>query len=150
MSATTPEQTQEFDIPNWYGQHLERATVLSTVHIATLSAALAGIHAVVNVLHDREVRREESGATHAPSDNRGLLAAIHSLTTLVQVHTTEDVEELPDFILDTEGVNEVRSVAYGYWMRRTIKLGQQAQAATKTVAPKPAKRATSTSAQPIQ
>lgn len=164
MSTTTPEQTRESCVPNWYGQHLERTTVLSTAHIATMDAALAGILAVVDVLHDRESQRAAGEATHCPSRNMGLLAAVHSLTTLVRLHTTEDTEGLPDFIFDTQGIREARSAVQGHWMRRTLQQAQhlqslanqpqshtqQAQAATETVAPKPAKRAASTSTQPIQ
>ena len=163
MSATTPEQTHESCVPTWYGQHLERATVLGSDHIATVSAALAGIHAVVDLLHDRESQRAAGEATHCPTKNMGLLAAVHSLATLVQLHTNEDAEELPDFIRDTQGVQEVSSATYSHWMRSTMKRGksaewaqaqqaqhqqkpqvnqpqtnaQQAQAATETVATKP-------------
>ena len=164
MSATnTPEQTHESCVPTWYGQRLERATVLGSDHIATVSAALAGIHAVVDLLHDRESQRAAGEATHCPTKNMGLLAAVHSLTTLVKLHMNEDTEELPDFIHDTQGVQEVSSATYGHWMRSTMKRGksaewaqaqqaqhqqkpqvnqpqtnaQQAQAATETVAPKP-------------
>ena len=163
MSTTTPELTQELCIPSYHGQSLERATVLDGTHITTLSAALAGIHAVVDVLHDRESQRAAGEATHCPTKNMGLLAAVHSLATLVQLHLNEDAEELPDFIRDTQGVQEVRSATYGHWMRSTMKRGksaewaqaqqaqhqrnlqanqpqnhaQQAQAATEKVAPKP-------------
>ena len=127
MSTTTPEQTHESCVPNWYGQHLERATVLNTAHIATMDAALAGIQAVVDVLHDRESQRSAGEATHCPTRNMGLLAAIHSLTTLVRIHTTEDVEGLPDFIIDTQGVQQVRSAAHDHWMRHTVKQGKSAE-----------------------
>ena len=40
ITTTNPEQTHETCVPAWYGQHLERATVLSTAHIATVNAAL--------------------------------------------------------------------------------------------------------------
>ena len=148
MSATTPEQTHESCVPTWYGQHLERATVLNTAHIATVTAALTGIQAVVDVLHDREAQRCAGEATHCPTKNMGLLAAVHSLATLVQLHTNEDTEGLPDFVLDTQGVRELRSAANDHWMRRAMKQAQhlnlrpkqpqthtqQAQAATETVA----------------
>ena len=163
MTATTPEKTREFNIPEWYGEHLERSTILSGCHIATMDAALVGIQAVVDVLHDREAQRCAGEATHCPTKNMGLLAAVHSLATLVQLHTNEDAEELPAFISDTQGVQEVSSATYGHWMRSTMKRGksaewaqaqqaqhqrnlqanqpqthaQQAQAATETVAPKP-------------
>lgn len=163
MTATTPEKTREFNIPEWYGEHLERSTVLNTAHIATVTAALTGIQAIVDLLHDRESQRAAGEATHCPTKNMGLLAAVHSLATLVQLHTNEDAEELPDFIRDTQGVQEVSSATYSHWMRSTMKRGksaewaqaqqaqhqqkpqanqpqthaQQAQAATETVAPKP-------------
>ena len=163
MSTTTPEQMHETCVPTWYGQHLERATVLNTAHTATVDAALAGIQAVVDVLHDREAKRNEGEATHCPTKNMGLLAAVHSLTTLVQLHMNEDAEEMPAFVRDTQGVQEVSSATYSHWMRSTMKRGksaewaqaqqaqhllnqqpnqpqtqtQQAQAATETVAPKP-------------
>lgn len=153
MSTTTPEQTHEACVPTWYGQHLERATVLNTAHIATMDAALAGIQAVVDVLHDREAQRCEGEATHCPEKNMGLLAAVHALTTLVRLHVAEDTEGLPDFILDTQGVRELRSAADDHWMRRAMKQAQhlnlqanqpqshtqQAQAATETVAKAPTK-----------
>ena len=117
MSTTnTPEQTHETCVPTWYGQHIERATVLNSNHIATVTAALTGIQAVVGLLHDREAKRNEGEATHCPMKNMGLLAAVHSLTTLVQLHMNEDAEELPDFIRDTQGVQEVRSATYGHWV----------------------------------
>lgn len=152
MSTTTPEQTHETCVPTWYGQHIERATVLNTAHIATVNAALVGIQAVVDLLHDREAQRAAGEATHCPTKNMGLLAAAHSLATLVQLHTNEDTEGLPDFVLDTQGVRELRSAANDHWTRRAMKQAQhllnqqpnqpqthaqQAQAATKTVAPKP-------------
>lgn len=127
MSETTPKHAEEFCIPNWYGQRLERTTVLNTAHIATLNAALTGIHAVVDVLHDREAQRCEGEAMHCPTRNMGLLAAIHSLTTLVRIHTNEHEEDLPDFIRDAQGVQEVRSAAYGHWVRRTMSAGETAK-----------------------
>ena len=153
MSTTSTEQTQETCVPTWYGQHLERATVLSTAHIATVNAALVGIQAVVDLLHDREAQRAAGEATHCPTKNMGLLAAAHSLATLVQLHMNEDAEELPDFIRDTQGVRELRSAADDYWTRRAMKQAQhpnlrpkqpqthtqQAQAATETVAKTPTK-----------
>ena len=123
MSATTPEQTHESCVPTWYGQHLERATVLNTAHIATVNAALVGIQAVVDLLHDREAQRAAGEATHCPTKNMGLLAAVHSLATLVQLHTNEDAEELPAFIRDTQGVQVVSSATYRRSMRCTIKPG---------------------------
>ena len=160
-TTTTPEQTNESCVPTWYGQHLERATVLNTAHIATVTAALKGIQSVVDLLHDRESQRAAGEATHCPTKNMGLLAAVHSLATLVQLHTNEDAEELPAFIRDTKGVQEVRSATYGHWIRSTTKRGksaewaqaqqaqhlqnqpqtnaQQAQAATETVAKAPTK-----------
>lgn len=141
MSTTIAKQAQEFDIPTWYGQNLERATVLNRNHIATMDAALAGIQAVVNVLHDRESQRAAGEATHCPDKNMGLLAAIHSLTTLVRMHTTEDAQGLPDFIRDERGVQDVRQAAYNHWVRCTVNQAQnlvnQAPEAIKTVAPKP-------------
>ena len=152
MNPTAIEQTQEACVPTWHGQHLERATVLNTAHIATVNAALVGIHAVVDLLHDRESQRAAGEATHCPMKNMGLLAAVHSLATLVQLHTNEDTEGLPDFVLDTQGVRELRSAANDHWTRRAMKQAQhllnqqpnqpqthaqQAQAATETVAPKP-------------
>ena len=152
MTATTPEKTREFNIPEWYGEHLERSTILSGCHIATMDAALVGIQAVVDVLHDREAQRCAGKATHSPAKNMGLLAAVHSLATLVRLHVTEDTEGLPDFVLDTQGVRELRSAANDHWTRRAMKQAQhlpnqqpkqpqahaqQAQAATETVAPKP-------------
>ena len=104
MSTTTPEQTHEACVPTWYGQHLPRATVLSSDHIATVSAALTGIKTVVDLLNDRESQRAAGEAQHQ----------LNPQANQPQTH------------------------------------GQQSQAATKTVAPKPTKRATSTSAQPIQ
>ena len=152
MSTTTPEQTHEFCVPTWYGQHIERATVLNTAHIATVNAALVGIQSIADLLHDREAQRCAGEATHCPTKNMGLLAAVHSLATLVQLHTNEDTEGLPDFVLDTQGVRELRSAANDHWTRRAMKQAQhllnqqpnqpqtnaqQAQAATETVAPKP-------------
>ena len=127
MSATTTEQMHESCVPTWHGQHLERATVLNTAHIATVNAALVGIQAVVDLLHDRESQRAAGEATHCPTKNMGLLAAVHSLATLVQLHTNEDAEELPDFIRDTQGVQEVRSATYSHWMRSTMKRGKSAE-----------------------
>lgn len=130
---TTEQQAQaaiksnDYCIPNWHGQHLERTTVLSATHIATVNAALAGIYAVVDVLHDREAQRSEGGQACCPSENMGLLAAVHSLATLVRMHTEESAEGLPDFIRDTQGVREVRSAAYNHWMRRTVQQGKSAQ-----------------------
>lgn len=128
MSTTnTPEQTHETCVPTWYGQHLERATVLNTAHIATVNAALVGIQSIVDLLHDREAQRNEGEATHCPTKNMGLLAAVHSLATLVQLHTNEDTEELPAFVRDTQGVQEVSSATYGHWMRSTMKRGKSAE-----------------------
>ena len=127
MNPTAIEQTQEACVPTWHGQHLERATVLNTAHIATVNAALTGIQAIVDLLHDRESQRAAGEATHCPTKNMGLLAAVHSLATLVQLHTNEDAEELPDFIRDTQGVQEVRSATYGHWMRSTMKRGKSAE-----------------------
>ena len=127
MSTTTPEQMHETCVPTWYGQHLERATVLNTAHTATVDAALAGIQAVVDVLHDREAKRNEGEATHCPKKNMGLLAAVHSLTTLVQLHMNEDAEELPAFVRDAQGVQEVSSATYSHWMRSTMKRGKSAE-----------------------
>ena len=64
---TTEKQAHEAikfndcSIPSWHGQHLKRTTVLSATHIATVNAALTGIYAVVDVLHDREAQRSEGG-----------------------------------------------------------------------------------------
>ena len=124
MTATTPEKTREFNIPEWYGEHLERSTILSGCQIATMDAALVGIQAVVDVLHDREAQRCAGEATHCPTKNMGLLAAVHSLATLVQLHTNEDTEGLPDFVLDTQGVRELRSAANDHWTRRAMKQAQ--------------------------
>lgn len=126
-TTNTPEQTHEACVPTWYGQHLERATVLSTAHIATVNAALTGIQAVVDLLHDRESQRAAGEATHCPTKNMGLLAAVHSLATLVQLHMNEDAEELPAFIRDTQGVQEVSSATYGHWIRSTTKRGKKAE-----------------------
>ena len=127
MNPTAIEQTQEACVPTWHGQHLERATVLNTAHIATVNAALVGIQSIVDLLHDRESQRAAGEAAHCPTKNMGLLAAVHSLATLVQLHTNEDAEELPDFIRDTQGVQEVRSATYGHWMRSTMKRGKSAE-----------------------
>ncbi len=130
---TTEQQAQaaiksnDYCIPNWHGQHLERTTVLSATHIATVNAALTGIYAVVDVLHDREAQRSEGGQAHCPSENMGLLAAVHSLATLVRMHTEESAEGLPDFIRDTQGVREVRGAAYGHWMRHTVEQSKSAK-----------------------
>ena len=135
MTTTTPEQTHEACVATWHGQHLERATVLSTAHIATVSAALTGIQAVVDLLHDRESQRAAGEATHCPTKNMGLLAAVHSLATLVQLHTNEDAEELPAFIRDSQGVQEVSSATYGHWIRSTMKRGKKAELAQAQQAP---------------
>lgn len=130
---TTEQQAQaaiksnDYSVPNWYGQHLERTTVLSATHIATVNAALAGIYAVVDVLHDREAQRSEGGQACCPSENMGLLAAVHSLATLVRMHTEEDAEGLPDFIRDTQGVREVSIAAYNHAMRRMVEQGKSAK-----------------------
>ena len=163
MTTNTLKQMHETCVPTWYGQHLERATALNTAHIATVNAALVGIQSIVDLLHDREAKRNEGEATHCPMKNMGLLAAVHSLASLVQLHTNEDAEELPAFVRDTQGVQEVSSATYSHWIRSTMKRGksaewaqaqqaqhllnqqpnqpqtqtQQAQAATETVAPKP-------------
>ena len=175
MNTTAPEQTHENCIPTWHGLHIERATILRSDHIATVCAAVAGIHAVVNVLHDRESQRYTGEATHCPTKNMGLLAAVHSLATLVQMHTAKSEEDEPDFIRDEQGLQELRSAADGHWVRATAKQWeivkwaqqqaqqhpqpqpnpapshtQQAQAATEKVAPKPARRTASTSTQPMQ
>ena len=163
MTTNTLKQMHETCVPTYGGQHLERATVLNTAHIATVNAALVGIQSIVDLLHDREAQRSEGEATHCPMKNMGLLAAVHSLTTLVQLHMNEDAEELPAFVRDTQGVQEVSSATYSHWMRSTMKRGksaewaqaqqaqhqqkpqanqpqthaQQAQSATETVATKP-------------
>ncbi len=149
MSATnTPEQTHESCVPTWYGQRLERATVLGSDHIATVSAALAGIHAVVDLLHDRESQRAAGEATHCPTKNMGLLAAVHSLTTLVQLHIAEGAGDEPAFIRDAQGLQELRGLTFTHDLRRAMKQAQhlnpqanqpqthtqQAQAATEKVA----------------
>ena len=154
MTTNTTEQMHESCVPTWYGQHLERATVLNTAHIATVNAALVGIQSIVDLLHDREAQRCAGEATHCPTKNMGLLAAVHSLATLVQLHTNEDTEGLPDFVLDTQGVRELRSAANDHWTRRAMKQAQhllnqqpnqpqthaqQAQAATVSVAKAPTK-----------
>ena len=126
-TTNTTEQTHETCVPTWYGQHLERATVLNTAHIATVNAALVGIQSIADLLHDREAQRCAGEATHCPTKNMGLLAAIHSLATLVQLHTNEDAEELPAFIRDTQGVQEVRSATYSHWIRSTTKRGKSAE-----------------------
>ena len=130
---TTEKQAHEAikfndcSIPSWHGQHLKRATVLSATHIATVNAALTGIYAVVDVLHDREEQRNEGGQAHCPIENMGLLAAVHSLATLVRMHTEENAEELPDFIRDTQGVREVSTAAYHHAMRRMAEQGKSAK-----------------------
>lgn len=130
---TTEQQAQpaiksnDYCIPNWHGQHLERTTVLSATHIATVNAALAGIYAVVDVLHDREAQRSEGEQACCPSENMGLLAAVHSLATLVRMHTEENAEGLPDFIRDTQGVREVGIAAYHHAMRRMVEQGKSAK-----------------------
>lgn len=121
MNTTAPEQTHENCIPTWHGLHIERATILRSDHIATVCAAVAGIHAVVNVLHDRESQRYTGEATHCPTKNMGLLAAVHSLATLVQMHTAKSEEDEPDFIRDEQGLQELRSAADGHWVRATAK-----------------------------
>ena len=128
MTATnTPEQTHESCVPTWYGQHLERATVLNTAHIATMDAALAGIQAVVDVLHDREAQRCAGEATHCPTKNMGLLAAVHSLTTLVQLHIAEGAGDEPAFIRDAQGLQELRVVTFTSDLRRDVKAGELAK-----------------------
>ena len=123
MNTTTPEQTHENCIPSWHGLHIEHATVLSSDHIATVSAAVAGIHAVVNVLHDRESQRYTGEAPHSPAKSMGLLAAVHSLATLVQMHVQEIEEDKPDFIRDEQGLQELRSAAENHWVRSKAKEG---------------------------
>ena len=128
MSTTTnPEQTHETCVPTWYGQHLERATVLNTAHIATMDAALAGIQAVVDVLHDREAQRCAGEARHCPTKNMGLLAAVHSLTTLVQLHIAEGAGDEPAFIRDAQGLQELRGVTFTSDLRRDVKAGELAK-----------------------
>ena len=130
---TTEKQAHEAikfndcSIPSWHGQHLKRTTVLSATHIATVNAALTGIYAVVDVLHDREEQRNEGGQAHCPIENMGLLAAVHSLATLVRMHTEENAEGLPDFIRDTKGVREVGIAAYHHAMRRMAEQGKSAK-----------------------
>ena len=130
---TTEKQSHEAikfndcSIPSWHGQHLKRTTVLGAAHIATVNAALAGIYAVVDVLHDREAQRSEGGQACCPSENMGLLAAVHSLATLVRMHTEENAEGLPDFIRDTQGVREVSTAAYHHAMRRMAEQGKSAK-----------------------
>ena len=127
MTTTTPELTQELCIPSYHGQSLERATVLDGTHITTLSAALAGIHAVVDVLHDRESQRAAGEATHCPTKNMGLLAAVHSLTTLVQLHIAEGAGDEPAFIRDAQGLQELRGVTFTSDLRRDVKAGELAK-----------------------
>ena len=127
MSTTTPEQTHEACVPTWYGQHLERATVLNAAHIATVTAALTGIQAVVDLLHDRESQRAAGEATHCPTKNMGLLAAVHSLATLVQLHIAEGAGDEPAFIRDAHGLKELRSVTFTSDLRRDAKAGELAK-----------------------
>ena len=127
MTTTTPEQTNESCVPTWYGQHLERATVLNTAHIATMDAALVGIQAVVDLLHDRESQRAASEATHCPTKNMGLLAAVHSLTTLVQLHIAEGPGDEPAFIRDAQGLQELLVVTFTSDLRRDVKAGELAK-----------------------
>ena len=126
-TTTTPEQTNESCVPTWYGQHLERATVLNTAHIATMDAALVGIQAVVDLLHDREAQRAAGEATHCPTKNMGLLAAVHSLTTLVQLHIAEGAGDEPAFIRDAQGLQELRVVTFTSDLRRDVKAGELAK-----------------------
>ena len=127
MSTTTPEQTHETCVPTWYGQHLPRATVLSSDHIATVNAALVGIQAVVDLLHDREAQRAAGEATHCPTKNMGLLAAVHSLATLVQLHIAEGAGDEPAFIRDAHGLQELRGVTFTHDLRRDVKAGELAK-----------------------
>ena len=128
MNATnTPEQTHETCVPTWYGQHLERATVLNTSHVATVAAALVGIQSIVDLLHDREAKRNEVEATHCPIKNMGLLAAVHSLTTLVQLHIAEGAGDEPAFIRDAQGLQELRGVTFTHDLRRDVKAGELAK-----------------------
>ena len=126
-TTNTPEQTNESCVPTWYGQHLERATVLNTAHIATMDAALVGIQAVVDLLHDRESQRAASEATHCPTKNMGLLAAVHSLATLVQLHIAEGAGDEPAFIRDAQGLQELRGVTFTSDLRRDVKAGELAK-----------------------
>ena len=127
MNPTAIEQTQEACVPTWYGQHLERATVLNTAHIATMDAALVGIQAVVDLLHDLEAKRAAGEATHCPTKNMGLLAAVHSLTTLVQLHIAEGAGDEPAFIRDAQGLQELRVVTFTSDLRRDVKAGKTAE-----------------------
>ena len=127
MTTTTPEQTHEACVPTWHGLHLERATVLSSDHIATLSAALTGINAVVDVLHDRESQRAAGEATHCPTRNMGLLAAVHAIATLVQLHIAEGAGDEPAFIRDAHGLQELRGVTFTHDLRRDVKAGELAK-----------------------
>ena len=127
MSTTTPEQTHESCVPTWYGQHLERATVLNTAHIATVNAALVGIQSIADLLHDRESQRAAGEATHCPTKNMGLLAAVHSLTTLVQLHIAEGAGDEPAFIRDAQGLQELRGVTFTSDLRRDVKAGELAK-----------------------
>ena len=126
-TTNTPEQTNESCVPTWYGQHLERATVLNTAHIATVNAALTGIQAVVDLLHDREAQRCAGEATHCPTKNMGLLAAVHSLATLVQLHIAEGAGDEPAFIRDAHGLQELRVVTFTHDLRRDVKAGELAK-----------------------
>ena len=126
-TTNTPEQTHETCVPTWYGQHLERATVLNTAHIATVNAALTGIQAIVDLLHDRESQRAAGEATHCPTKNMGLLAAVHSLTTLVQLHTAESAGDEPAFIRDSQGLQELRGITFTHDLRRDVKAGKSAE-----------------------
>ena len=126
MNPTAIEQTQEACVPTWHGQHLERATVLSSSHVATMSAALTGIQAIADLLHDRESQRAAGEATHCPTKNMGLLAAVHSLATLVQMHTAESAEDLPGFVKDAQGLQELRATMFSHDLRHTVQQGQTA------------------------
>lgn len=163
---TKPTQAvPESTVGYYHGQTLDRSTVLDGSHVTTLSAALAGIHAVVDVLHDREAQRAADDGNHCPNRNMGLLAAVHGLTTLVQLHISEDAGDKPAFVRDSQGLKELSSVTFANELRRNVKAGDvarwaqeqqaqhhrnlqpgqaethahQAQAATKTVAPKRSK-----------
>ncbi len=65
-SACQAIKSNDCSTPSWHGQHLQRTTVLRAAHIATVNAALAGIYAVVDVLHDREAQRSEGGQRMLP------------------------------------------------------------------------------------
>lgn len=126
MSTTTPEPIQESCIPTWHGLNLERATVLSSDHIATVGAALVGIQTVVDLLHDRESQRAAGEAAHCPTKNMGLLAAVHSLTTLVRLHVAESAEDTPAFVRDAQGLQELCSVTFTHDLRHAVKAGATA------------------------